>query len=826
MIRNRLARTLTASLALAAAFGSAEAAAAVLDERLASRLAAASPTDELEIIVSYEHSGAPTAADLALLKSLGIERGIAMRSLPIVGALATPAEIRALAARDDVASVYANEQLEYYNLEARQISGVEKAQAEPLPFGRPVPYTGHGVTAMINDSGVDATHADLQYGNHVVANVQGLTNLRALDSTLSFLPNTWLEGTPNTDTNSGHGTHCAGTLGGTGARSNGKYKGVAPGADLVGYGSGAAIAILDGIGGFDYAIQNQTTFANPIRVISNSWGSRGKFDPLHPINIASYEAYKKGIVVLFAAGNDGSGEDTHNPYAQAPWVISVGAARKGGELEPFSSRGARFESGTFTMPDGQTWTYRNEPTIVATGVDVVSTRAVTNVGANGADADLAIEPAFVPFYTMISGTSMATPHVAGIATLLLEANPNLTPLQVKEILAKTATNMSSKEAWEVGAGHVNAHAALAMATRVRTDFGATVNTLRTFNANATVTPGAEFPFSVDYSPLGTTGAQTFEVGPGTAWITASANVPTNTVAVVLVAPDGTEYGSAISLPELGSSVSATAPATPGTWKVTVSGIGSVSGVGVDPLGVTNGVALPGNVSGTIRFTESGGYTGLNDIAAHPAKGAIEYAVSRRLVDGRVGGTFAPDASLTRAELAEYLVMGGSIRQQLPLNGTPSFTDLAKTNRVYPFAESVVSKGGALRDLTLKQDPVVPLSSGKFAATSAVNRLGLAYSLVQSLALQDEARAYTGDVKATYDGQQITVSDNAQIPANLRGYAQVALDLGLIIPKFSLTQGPFDLQPTIHAAFAPNTAVTRAEFAVSIARFADGYLVVE
>src|SRR3546814_5666560 len=124
----------------------------------------------------------------------------------------------------------------------------------------------------------------------------------------------------------GHGTHCAGTIGGTGAKSNGLYRGVAPGADLVGYGSGAVLLILDAVGGLDYAATNQFSYDSPIRVTSNSWGSSGKFDPLNPVNIATYELYKRGIVSVFAAGNDGPGEGTHNPYAQAPWVVSVGAS--------------------------------------------------------------------------------------------------------------------------------------------------------------------------------------------------------------------------------------------------------------------------------------------------------------------------------------------------------------------------------------------------------------------------------------------------------------------------------------------------------------------
>src|SRR3546814_16592811 len=84
-----------------------------------------------------------------------------------------------------------------------------------------------------------------------------------------MLPITYLEGIPRTDWGSGHGTHCAGTIGGTGAKSNGLYRGVAPGADLVGYGSGAVLLILDAVGGLDYAATNQFSYDRPIRVTSN-----------------------------------------------------------------------------------------------------------------------------------------------------------------------------------------------------------------------------------------------------------------------------------------------------------------------------------------------------------------------------------------------------------------------------------------------------------------------------------------------------------------------------------------------------------------------------
>ncbi|GAB2618222.1 S8 family serine peptidase [Novilysobacter erysipheiresistens] len=795
---------------------------AQLDPELASRMQDALPTDQLQIVVSYEQSGPVTASQVAALNSLGIDQGVLMRTLPIAGALATPTEIRALAQRDDVASIYFNAPLKYFNKEARQISGAERAVQNPGDYNRAIPFSGAGVGVVVNDSGVDATHQDLKFGRNVVENVQAATNLAAYDA---MLPITYLEGQLNTDTGSGHGTHCAGTIGGTGASSNGLYRGVAPGASLVGYGSGGVLLILDAVGGLDYAATNQFSFDAPIRVTSNSWGSSGKFEPLNPVNIASYELYKRGIVSVFAAGNDGSGEDTHNPYAQAPWVISVGAGEKDGVLTGFSSRGKRGEIGEFTMPDGREWTYINEPTVVATGVDIASTRTLT-----GALPPLAAEydannmaPAHLPFYTHMSGTSMATPHVAGVVALMLEANPTLTPAQVKDIIERTATNMTGRLPWEAGMGHLNAYAAVAEATDVRSDFGATVNGLREFNANALLAPGADpIPFSIDFAPVGEVEEQSFTVGPEVAFVSVRATIGENTLALVLIDPDGVQYGSAISLPVLGDTVTTGAPAKPGVWRVTVRGIGSVSGQGLDPAGVTNGYGAPGTVNGEIGFLNSGGYTGMNDVANHPARQAIEFAVANRLVDGDSDRRFRPDAILKRDEMAQYLLMGTSVRQQLPLDRQPSFTDLSVDDPAYPFAEAAVATGGALRDLSQSQAGVMGMLNGKFRPDDNVSRVSLAYSLVQSLALQQEARAFDGNLTAFYLGQRVPVADAASIPAALRGYVQLALDLGLINARFEVKQGPYDLEPTLQAYFDPTKGVTRAAYAVAAGRYLTHY----
>ncbi|WP_255324842.1 S8 family serine peptidase, partial [Rhodanobacter sp. OR444] len=503
---------------------------AQLDPQLLTKMGVAAPTDQLQVVISYQQSGPVTAEQVAALQALGIDRGVTMRTLPIAGALATPGEIRALATRSDVVSIYFNAPLQYLNSEARKISGAARTVENPADYHRAIPFSGKGVSVVVNDSGVDGTHMDLQYGPHLVQNTQGVTNLASFDS---MLPITYVEGVPNTDWGSGHGTHCAGTIGGTGARSNGLYRGVAPGADLVGYGSGAVLLILDAVGGLDYAATNQFSFRNPIRVTSNSWGSSGKFDPLNPVNIASYELYKRGIVSVFAAGNDGPGEDTHNPYAQAPWVISVGAGEKNGVLTGFSSRGKRGESGTFKMPDGVQWTYINQPTIVAPGVDIVSTRDSTGtLPALAAEKDAAtLAPAELPFYTVMSGTSMATPHVAGIVALMLEANPNLTPANVRDIVTRTATNMTGRLPWEAGAGHINAYTAVAEAAGVRGGFGATVNALNSFNSSEVLVAGPPpVPFSVNFAPIGPVGEQSFTVGPETAWVSARATIDANTLA--------------------------------------------------------------------------------------------------------------------------------------------------------------------------------------------------------------------------------------------------------------------------------------------------------
>jgi serine protease AprX len=788
-----------------------------LDRHLEAMLPTLAAGETVEVIISFKGDGPLTAEQQQRLSALGL-KGVSMRALPIAGALATPAQVNALLAMSDVRSVWLNAPLDYDNREATQITGVDRLRTDSGIRINGLPVSGKGVGVVVNDSGVDGTHADLKFPDHVKQNVLAQTNLYAVDA---MLPVTYVEGMANTDLAGGHGTHCAGIIGGNGATSGGAFEGVAPGAGIIGYGSGAALFILDTVGGFDYALTHQSQYN--IRVISNSFGNTGdvgtEFDPDDPTNIATKKLADRGVVVVFSAGNAGAGEATiTGNFKKAPWVIAVAAGDKQGRLADFSSRGENGKGGNVVI-DGVSYSWVDRPTVTSPGVDIVSTRAsLGSIDKTAAQQDVEVlGPALAVSYTHMSGTSMAAPHVAGIVALMLEANPNMGWREVKEILQATASNIPGHEAWEVGAGYVNAYAAVERSLG-KGNFGPTVNAARTFNANAQVSVGSSTDYAIDFSPVGPTGSQQFQVGADTAMVAARANVGDNTVAISLTDPNGQRYGSSIALPVLGENIAVSAPGVAGTWTLTVRGVGSVSGNNLDPAKVTNGYGVPGTVNVNVKQLRTDGYTGLSDIAAHPGRSFIEFGVANRLVDGAADGRFYPDRMLTRGELANYLLMGNGVRQYQPLSGASSFSDIGIANLLSPFAEAATATGAAQRDLSHLQEGVMGRVNGAFRAGDSVTRVSLAYSLVQALGLQQQAQAPVDSITVLNDGKRIAIDDAASIPASLRGYVQLALDLGLIEARFSLVQGPFDLQPTLHAAFDPTRTVTRAAFAAATSRW--------
>ena len=426
----------------------------------------------VEVIVTFKGTGAPTSSQLKILRDLGIKKGVAFRSFPVAGVLATASQIRSLERNSAIRSLYLNKKLKYFNDYSTELTGVDRMREDPVMIANNggIPVTGAGVGVLINDSGIDGSHPDIKFGDHLVQNVLGTTNLANL---LGILPPTYIENVESTDVNSGHGTHCAGIVGATGDLSAKKYEGVAPGADLIGYGSGALLFILDALGGLDYAATHQQQYG--IRVVSNSWGTDGPFDPADPVNIATKALYDKGIVTVFAAGNAGPDPGTLNPYSLAPWVISVAAGDRNRQLADFSSRGVSGDQTTFTL-DGQQWVSENRPTLTAPGVDIVSTRAIAPLPVLATQMDINnLDPAHLPYYTHMSGTSMATPHVAGIVALMLEANPMLSPSDIKDIVQFTSLPMPGYETWEAGWGYADAFNAVSYAFFVRDNSGARVS---------------------------------------------------------------------------------------------------------------------------------------------------------------------------------------------------------------------------------------------------------------------------------------------------------------------------------------------------------------
>src|SRR2546423_2351349 len=415
-----------------------------VDPELALTLNRLTDDSTVNCVVVYHHL--PTDADLADLQRIGFVGGTRFRMLPMVIVTGTRDQIVAVSHLPAVRSIYGNRTLQFAADPGRGATGVDRvaSDAELSNKNSGLPYTGRGVTVAVLDTGVDGTHNDL--AGRVAQNVK-LADTQGIGVGFNYPLD--VENGPTTDQAYGHGTFVAGVIAGNGTRSSGAYTGVAPNARLVGLSAGDVnlFYVLDG---FDYLLQHAGMLN--VRVVNCSFSAETIYDTNDPVNIATKMLTDRGVNVVVSAGNTGPGMHTLNPYAVAPWVVSVGATDFKGRLASFSSRG-QFASTLF------------RPTLVAPGVGITSLRAtgINQTSAEGVavnnDAQN-IPPTLLPYYTTASGTSFSAPQVAGTIALMLEANPNLTPAQVRDILARTATPMPSYYAHEVGAGMLNTHAAV------------------------------------------------------------------------------------------------------------------------------------------------------------------------------------------------------------------------------------------------------------------------------------------------------------------------------------------------------------------------------
>ena len=201
---------------------SAQAGTATLSTALRARLAGlANDADAGMVIVAFKSSNGLREEHLNVLRSAGVTGGQTFPTLGMVAQPMTVGQVRALAANSAVRSLWSNDRLMYYMHQARVLGGVQKVQTDAAMTLRNggMPVSGAGdFSALVIDSGVDATLADLQFGTKVIQNVQTPVAAGTLPG---FTPHVSIENVPNTDQTVGHGTHCAGIIGGTGLRSGG-----------------------------------------------------------------------------------------------------------------------------------------------------------------------------------------------------------------------------------------------------------------------------------------------------------------------------------------------------------------------------------------------------------------------------------------------------------------------------------------------------------------------------------------------------------------------------------------------------------------------------
>lgn len=780
------------------------------------------------VVVAFKTNNGLQPTHLNILRSVGVLGGQTFPTLGMVAQPMTAGQVRALANNSAVRSIWSNDRLYYYMHQARVLGGVSRVEADRAFQIRNggLPVSGAGdFSVLVIDSGIDATHADLQFGTKVIQNVQTPVAAGTLPG---FTPHVSIENVPNTDQSVGHGTHCAGILGGTGIRSGGLYPGVAPGAKIIGAGLGAGIFVINGLAAWEWGLANQYRYN--IRVVSNSYGGAGAFDPDNPITIASKMAYDRNMTVVFAAGNDGPVKDTYNTYAKAPWVIGVAAGQKEGVLGDFSSRGMpRAER----LGNNDPLDDYNAPTITAPGkgrafessleragftIDIVSTRSTSNLVANGATNDTEIEPGLIPFYTQIYGTSMATPYVSGVIALMLDADPTLTPDEIREILTSTASKIPGREEWEVGAGYINAYAAVDKVFNRSRNYANFQDV--SFNAVFGEERPAQQNFHIDFNPAvsgaTSTNATSFTVQPGMNVLDIFATVDTaagegtgNLVGMRATSPSGATYSTAIEYPVIGTDKRQIVVQNPeaGTWTLEVRGARGLTAV----PGVSSPVqvAAPGPVDGNVTQIK---YTlpNIPDIQGHPQQTAIEAALKNRVIDIYADGTFKPNDTVTREDFARSLVLNTSLRQSLA--PTPRFGDVS--GDLARIAEAVTADGSTLRDFNFVPKGIMSSDQANFNPSGSVNRLDLAVALVRALGHDTQARNLANS-DVTSNGT--VLSDNAQIPAALRGYVQLALDKGIFeaFPAQVVEVAPGQFQVLPGPRFEPNTTVNRATLAVKL-----------
>jgi serine protease AprX len=362
---------------------------------------------KISVLVDFDHM--PTELDEELLiQEVDFNPNWRFHHIPIISGLIDVDRIDDLLNVEGVVFLTLNGELHILLDNAIGIHHVDTV----WDFG----YTGEGVSVAIIDTGIDPNHVGINDfdDDPTTDDPKVVAFYDALDGSGDDG-----SGTTQAYDDHGHGSHCAGITAGTGSIDDGPmstgetpYRGVAPGATLVG------VKVLDGSGsgsfaevmkGMEWTIDNQIKYniRSASMSLGGAWVSELTQEQEERVTTLANEMVAHGIALMIAAGNSAAYGTIGTPGA-AKDVITVGATEDSRQLAVYSSKGPTHE--------GQI-----KPNIAAIG------SAVMSVEANSGNA-----------YVSMSGTSMATPMVAGMAVLLHQANPDLQPLMIRSILETTA----------------------------------------------------------------------------------------------------------------------------------------------------------------------------------------------------------------------------------------------------------------------------------------------------------------------------------------------------------------------------------------------------
>ncbi|MAR94041.1 MAG: hypothetical protein CMA45_03075, partial [Euryarchaeota archaeon] len=354
----------------------------------------------LPLIIDFDHT--PGEDEIAMLeKEVDYQHEWILEGIDALAGRISVEKISDTYELPGVVMIELDGMLSITNGDAVALHGVDTAWQE-------TGYDGSGATVAIIDTGIDGSHASLDDQDDdnstndpkVIAFYDPVNNPSLTNGTEVF---------PYDD--QGHGSHCAGTTAGTGAPTY-ENPGMAPQAKLVGVkvldsgGSGSFAVVMAGM---QWTIDNRYQFN--IRVASMSLGGFGLIEwtssEEDSVNRMANEMVYNDITLFIAAGNS-AGRGTIGTPGSAEDAITVGALDKDSSIAVYSSQGPTEEN-------------RVKPNIAYVGTDVMSVAHNTGDG-----------------YTAFSGTSMATPGAAGVAALMIQANPDLSPFEVRNFMQETA----------------------------------------------------------------------------------------------------------------------------------------------------------------------------------------------------------------------------------------------------------------------------------------------------------------------------------------------------------------------------------------------------